>query len=192
MEMHCLCWHLPGGGALQRCSSSPSTSQHCSRGLWHRHLRCSWAGAVQTCSVVRMGPVGRRSACACGSARGKGANRDPAHVPAEQVGRGGQPPSEPLCKCQHLNQSRNIVSVEVLPRRMGSVSIQAGGKDLCQSAPVVTSAMGKFSPINETSPSAESHLYSGFHGDLVCGVFIHSVNSCVVFKAYFVGRDFWL
>lgn len=71
------------------------------------------------------GAWGQRSPSTCISA--KGANRDPSRVP-EQAGRGGQPPSEPLCKCQHLNRSRNTVSVEMLPRRTGSVSIQAGSK----------------------------------------------------------------
>lgn len=48
------------------------------------------------------------------------------------VGRGGQPPSKPLCKFQNLNQGWNTVSAEdKLPRRMGSILIWAGCKDLC-------------------------------------------------------------
>lgn len=114
------------------------------------------------------GRWGQRSPSTCVPARGKSADRDPAHVP-EQAGRGGQPPSEPLCKCQHPNQSRNAVSVEMLPRRTGSVSIQEGSEDLCQHAPVVISAE-KFSPTSETFPSEELFFIQCF-----------TVNSCVVF-----------
>lgn len=68
----------------------------------------------------------------------------------------------------------------------------AGTQDLCQSAPVLMGAMGKFSATNEASPSEELCLYSIFHTDLVCGDFIHSLNSCVGFKVYSLGKDFGL
>lgn len=48
------------------------------------------------------------------------------------VGRGRQPPSKLLFKCQNPNQGRNAVSADdKLPRRTGSVSIRAGSEDLC-------------------------------------------------------------
>lgn len=48
------------------------------------------------------------------------------------VGRGRQPPIKLLFKCQNPNQGRNAVSADdKLPRRTGSVSIQAGSEDLC-------------------------------------------------------------
>lgn len=41
--------------------------------------------------------------------------------------------------------------------------------------------MGKLSPVNETSPSAELHLFSVYGDLLVHDDFVQFVNWCVVF-----------